>query len=185
MFSRSSSETIFLRFHLPYPEVPEWMINLMLDVDHHDRGALVAVAEERIVGHAMYAGQGDGTETEMAIVVEDGWQAKGVGKLLLRELAEEARSQGVETFVGTILPVNRRMPGLIGAVFTESRRVFADGVSTFRAPLRALKPADPVHIYPRVAKEHTSEGALRLDRHWGREDRNASRVGERSKLGAA
>jgi|SRR5215203_2105948 len=61
MFSRTSSETIYRRFHLPYPEVPEWMIALMLGADHH-KEALVAVAEEKMVGHAMCVRLGDGTE---------------------------------------------------------------------------------------------------------------------------
>ena len=54
MFSRASSETIYKRFHVPYPEVPEWMVALMLGTDHHDEESLVAVAEEKIVAHAMY-----------------------------------------------------------------------------------------------------------------------------------
>ena len=71
MFSRLSSETIYLRFHIPYSEVPEQMLGLMLEVDHPDKESLVAVAQEEIVGHAMYARLGGGTEAEMAIVVED------------------------------------------------------------------------------------------------------------------
>ena len=31
MFSRSSSETIHRRFHTPFPQVPEWMLALMLE----------------------------------------------------------------------------------------------------------------------------------------------------------
>src|SRR5687767_14888306 len=46
MFSRSSSETIYHRFHMPYPRVPEQMLAFMLDADEHDAGALVAVANE-------------------------------------------------------------------------------------------------------------------------------------------
>src|SRR5829696_6544059 len=88
MFSRTSSETIYRRFHLPYPEVPEWMLALMLGVDHRNKVSLVAVAEEKVVGHAMYVRLENGTEAEMAIVVEDGWQSKGVGKSLLFELGE-------------------------------------------------------------------------------------------------
>jgi len=37
MFARSSPETIYRRFHMPYPEVPEWMVALMLAADHHDK----------------------------------------------------------------------------------------------------------------------------------------------------
>jgi GNAT superfamily N-acetyltransferase len=151
MFSRVSSETIYRRFHISYRDVPERTLALMLDVDRHDKESFVAVAEEEVVGHAMYARLGDGGEAEMAIVVEDGCQSKGVGKLLLRELAEKARSRGVETFVGTVLMENRRMLGLIRAVFTGARFVIADGVFHFRVPLRTLEPADPVRILRRAA----------------------------------
>src|ERR687889_2404215 len=87
MFSRTSSEIIYRRFHLPYPEVPEWMIALMLNADHH-KEALVAVTEEKVVGHAMYARLADGTEAEIAVIVEDEWQSKRVGRSLLSELAQ-------------------------------------------------------------------------------------------------
>jgi GNAT superfamily N-acetyltransferase len=143
-FSRSSSETIYQRFHLPYPVVPERTLALMLDVDHHDKESLVAVANEEVVGHAMYVRLGNGGDAELAIIVEDGWQSRGVGKLLLRGLAEAALRRGVETFVGTVLPENRRMLGLVDAVFTGARHGIACGAHQFRAPLRTLDPADPV-----------------------------------------
>ena len=46
MFSRTSSETIYRRFRLPYPEVPEWMIALMFGADHH-KESLVAPSWKR------------------------------------------------------------------------------------------------------------------------------------------
>ena len=134
MFSRTSSETIYRRFHLPYPEVPEWMLALMLGADHH-KEALVAVTEEKVVGHAMYAMLADGTEAEMAILVEDGWQSKGVGKSLLSELARRARLRGVETFTAEVLATNRPMLGL-AAMFAGTHYALADGVCHVRMPLR-------------------------------------------------
>lgn len=151
MFSRSSSETIRSRFHIPYPKVPERMLAFMLNADRSDRAFLVTVADGEIVGHAMYVRLGEGAEAEMAIVVEDGWQSRGVGKLLLRALAEDARSRGVETFVGTVLPENRRMLGLIGAVFAGARRTTSYGAHQFRAPLRTLDPAVPAPTLRRAA----------------------------------
>jgi len=140
MFSRVSSETIYLRFHLPYPDVPEWMLALMLDAeDHHDKQSLVAVAEEEIVGHAMYARLGDGSEAEMAIIVEDGWQSKGVGKLLLFELAQRARLRGIDTFTGEVLGKNRRMLGL-AAMFAGTHYTIKDSLCHVRMPLRRLEP---------------------------------------------
>ena len=134
MFSRTSSESIYRRFHLPYPEVPEWMIALMLSTDHH-KEALVAVTEEKVVGHAMYVRLGDGTEAEIAIIVEDGWQSKGVGKSLLSELAQKARPRGVATFSGEVLATNRPMLGL-AAMFAGTHYAMADGVCHVRMPLQ-------------------------------------------------
>ena len=139
MFSRASPETIYRRFHTPYPGVPERTLALMLDVDHHDKESLVAVAEGEIVGHAMYARLGDGGEAEMAIIVEDGWQSKGVGKLLLSELAERARLRGIETFTGEVLGENRRMLGL-AAMFAGTQYTIKDGLYHVRMPLRAFEP---------------------------------------------
>ena len=140
MFSRLSSETIYLRFHLPYPEVPEPMLAFMLEVDHPDKEALVAVAQdEQIVGHAMYVRLGDSTEAEMAILVEDTWQSKGVGKLLLLELAQRAKHRGIEHFSAEVLGENRRMLALT-AMFAESDYMIEDALYHVRMPLRTLEP---------------------------------------------
>jgi len=134
MFSRSSFESVYRRFHTPYSNVPERMLALMLDLDHLGKEFLVAVAEEEIVGHAMYARLGSGAEAEMAIIIEDGWQLKGLGKSLLSELAQRARLRGIETFIGEVLGENRRMLGL-AAMFAGTHHTIEDGVYHVRMPL--------------------------------------------------
>lgn len=141
MFSRLSSKSIYRRFHLPYPRVPEQMLNIMLDVDHCDKKSLVAVAEEEIIAHVMYVRLGASSDAEVAFVVEDGWQSKGVGKLLLSQIAEEARLRGVETFTGEVLGENRRVLSLLNAVFADVEYVIRDGLYHFRVPLQTLKEA--------------------------------------------
>ncbi len=139
MFARSSSETIYRRFHIPYPEVPDWIVALMLGTDHHDKESIVAVAEEKIVGHAMYVRLGNDGEAEMAIVVEDRWQSMGVGKSLLTELAARAKRQGIETFTGEVLATNRPMLGL-AAMFAGTQHTVEDGAYHVRMSLRTLEP---------------------------------------------
>jgi GNAT superfamily N-acetyltransferase len=73
------------------------MLALMLDTDRLDREVLVAVAEEKIVGHAIYVRLGNDAEADMAITVEDDWRSMGVGKSLLSELAQRARVRGIES----------------------------------------------------------------------------------------
>jgi len=106
MFSRLSRESINKRFHLPMPRVPDWALAYLIDVDHHDKESLVALVGDEIVGQAMYARQ-EASEAEVAIVVEDRWQSRGIGQLLLSRLAEEAGRRKIEVFTGT---VTRRKP---------------------------------------------------------------------------
>jgi GNAT superfamily N-acetyltransferase len=142
MFSRLSSETIYLRFHIPYQVVPEPTLAFMLDVGNHpDKEFLVAVADEDIVGHAMYVRLGNSTEAEMAIIVEDGWQSKGVGKLLLLELAKRARLRGIEIFIGEVLWENRRMQRL-AAMFPQITYTIEDDLFHVRMPLWTLEPTE-------------------------------------------
>ena len=141
MFSRVSPGTIHLRFHVPYPEVPEWMLDLMLNLDHPDKEFLLAATDEEIVGHAMYVVLGDSSEAEMAIIVEDGWQSRGAGKSLLSELAKRARLRGIETFTADVLLENRRMLGLAAAMFAGTRYKIRDGQYHVRMPLGTSEPA--------------------------------------------
>ncbi len=103
---RLSRRTIYERFHAPYPRVPAWALAGMVEVDRDRREAVVA--GEAIVGHAMYAREGAAGEAEFAVVVEDGWQSKGVGRLLLAELVAKARLRSIDLFTGTVLGENRR-----------------------------------------------------------------------------
>lgn len=140
MFSRLSPETIYLRFHMPYPRVPGWALGLFLNTDHHGGESLVAIAGDEVVGHAMYIRLDGGREAEAAIVVEDSWQSRGIGKLLLRRLTERAREHDIEAFTFEVLGENRRMLGLADAVFAESRRQMKDGSYHVRAPLWTPEP---------------------------------------------
>jgi GNAT superfamily N-acetyltransferase len=150
MFARSSPETIYRRFHIPYLEIPEWMLSLMADPGDGDKGFLVAVVGEEIVGHAMYVRERNEDEAEMAIAVEDRWQSKGIGKALLQELAQRARPRGIDTFTGDVLGHNRPLLGLTfmlpGTDYTSR-----EGVYTVRMPLQTSEPAARQHTGRRAA----------------------------------
>jgi len=104
--------------------------------------SLVALVGDEIVGHAIYVRSDSGSDAEFALVVEDLWQSQGVGKLLLSELAGRALHRGVETFTGEVLGENRRVLGLLNAVFVEVNSLMKDGVYHVRAPLRTPEEMD-------------------------------------------
>lgn len=137
MFRRLSPETIYLRFQMPYRRTPE---ALAVHLARHAGGrSVVAVAGGEIVGHAMYAGEARG-EAEAAVVVEDAWQSRGIGKRLLAELAGLAAGRGIEALTGVALGENRRVLRLVDAVFDGSRYKIRDGSYDIRMPLGSLRP---------------------------------------------
>jgi GNAT superfamily N-acetyltransferase len=164
MFSRLSEDTIYKRFLMPYPSVPEWMVSHL--ADHRGGESLVAVAGGQVVGHAMYAPELGG-EAEVAIVVEDGWQSRGVGKALLAGLARSARRHGIRTFTADVLGENRRMMGLLNSLFGEVESRAASGAYHVRIPLHPLtaqSPTNPANEAPgpsdpwsKVGKRHVVE----------------------------
>ena len=138
MLDRLSPGTIYGRFHAPFPRVPGPMLAHLMG--YADGRSVVAVAGGGIVGHAMYAGE-FGEEAEMAVVVEDGWQSMGIGKLLLAGRARRAAGRGIAAFTGVALGENRRVLGLAGAVFAGARHTLEDGSYEMSMPLDGLRPA--------------------------------------------
>lgn len=67
---------------------------------------------ERIVGNAHYVIDADG-DAEFAVVVEDGWQGRGLGRELIRRLIDGARRSGVRRLHGEVLSENRRMLSIL------------------------------------------------------------------------
>lgn len=137
MLTRLSARTVYERFHAPYPRVPAWALAGMVEADHDCKEAVVAVAGGEIVGHAMYVRGDSEREAEFAVVVEDAWQSRGVGRLLLEELATKAGDRGVGVFTGYVLGENRRALGALVAVLPGVRYALRDGSYQVRAPLRS------------------------------------------------
>lgn len=103
-----SSRTVYLRFFSAHPHLTESDLAYFTEVDNQHRVALVAVAGAQIVGVGRFDVLDD-VSAEVAFVVTDAMQGRGIGALLLTRLVDIARSLGVERFVAEVLPANRRM----------------------------------------------------------------------------
>ncbi len=88
----------------------DWATSWSLDVDYADRfGLVVESGEPRgIIAHAAYV-RIDAGRAEVAFLVADGWQGRGISTILLAHLAEVAEQHGFSTFVAQVLPQNHRM----------------------------------------------------------------------------
>jgi acetate---CoA ligase (ADP-forming) len=70
--------------------------------------SLVGEAAGRIIAHASY-NVVDPDLAEVAFLVADDFQGRGIATLLLEELAERAHDAGISTFYAEVLPENARM----------------------------------------------------------------------------
>jgi GNAT superfamily N-acetyltransferase len=78
-------------------------------VNYHDRVALVALIDTTLVAIGCYERLLDTSTAEVAFVVADADPGRGLGTVLLGQLAVAARSCGLDRFVADTLASNRRM----------------------------------------------------------------------------
>jgi len=129
-----SERTRWLRFHMPITHLSDAQVRVLVEVDHHDREALVAEVRRsgggwRPVGVARYARIGD-DRADLAIVVADAWQGRGIGRLLVDRLAAAAREEGVAAFVAQVMSENRQVLRLIRQPLTRRVEVSMAGPVT-------------------------------------------------------
>jgi GNAT superfamily N-acetyltransferase len=93
MHERCSARTLSLRYHGPVGDAHRYLHHLLSP--RFGRTLAVQTASGRIVGlgHLLW----DGDETEVALLVEDEWQGRGIGSELLRRLVAMAVEAGSES----------------------------------------------------------------------------------------
>nr|MDA8207806.1 GNAT family N-acetyltransferase [Actinomycetota bacterium] len=125
---RLSPESIYFRFFTPMPKLSEAMLSRFVNVDYVDRMALVALLGDVIIAVARYDRlPGSGT-AEVAFLVDDAHQGRGLATLMLEFLVEAAREAGIHRFIADTLPENARMLRVFRDAGFADTRAFEDGV---------------------------------------------------------
>jgi acyl-CoA synthetase (NDP forming)/GNAT superfamily N-acetyltransferase len=152
--SRMSDRTRYLRYFSPYPRIPERDLQRFVNVDHRDREAFVTLADGRITAVGRYERLGpDSPEAEVAFVVEDALQGRGIGSVLLEHLADAARENGITRFVAEVLPENNGMLRVFGDTGYQVQRRYADGVVHLSFPIEPTEKSREVQ----ESREHLTE----------------------------
>ncbi|MET8541355.1 GNAT family N-acetyltransferase [Kitasatospora sp. NPDC004799] len=141
MHGRCSPASLRLRYHGPVRDAGRYLDHL-LDA-RHGRSYAVTAPDGRIValGHLMW----DDGEAELAVLVEDAWQRRGLGLAVLRRLSAAARAAGVRTVYAVTHGTNT---GLIAAMRgLDAPLDFhpEDGTLVITATLSAGDPAGCAH----------------------------------------
>jgi len=135
--TRLSSDTIYRRFFSAHPRLAPGEVHRFTHLDYDDRFALVGVDEDgRIMGVGRYDRTPGSDSAEVAFVVEDTIQGRGLGSALLARLAREARRHGITRFEAQTLVDNHKMLGVFRhAGFRETTRL-VDGIVMVTLDLR-------------------------------------------------
>ncbi|MDX6354479.1 MAG: hypothetical protein QOF98_1382 [Streptomyces sp.] len=105
MHDRCSPATLAARYHGPVHEADRYLAHLLSP--RFGRSLAVETASGRLValGHLLW----DGDENEVALLVEDEWQRRGIGSALLRQLVELAAEAGRESVYAVTQSTNTGM----------------------------------------------------------------------------
>jgi GNAT superfamily N-acetyltransferase len=136
-FYRLSPETLYRRFMSPVARPEQAPPDRLLDIDHRDREAIVAVDEGEIVGVARYVRQAGSDEAELAVVVADDWQRQGLATRMLAALAEQAAAVCISRFTMTMLADNRPILRLVRQADPSARFALSSGVYETTVPVAA------------------------------------------------
>jgi GNAT superfamily N-acetyltransferase len=131
LFDRLSPESIYRRFFTLFPAPPAAVLRHLTAVDHGDHEALVVLDGDEILALASWDRPVHASaEAEIAVLVEDAWQHKGLGRALVRMLTAEASRQGISVINATVLADNHPARHLAATV-ARPDSVVIDGPETF------------------------------------------------------
>ena len=125
MHARCSIETLRRRFLSPTPVLHSALIHHLIADSTGEAEALVVCAGNEIVAVGTIAFHGQ-ARAELALLVQDAWQNRGVGAALATALLEVAESHGVRELTADVLADNVPMRRLIQRLDADAHWAVAD-----------------------------------------------------------
>jgi len=145
LYDRLSRDTRYHRFFSVMQRLPIDWARFHAVVDYESRLALVVESTsdpDALIGVARYEPSDQPDTVEVAFVVEDGWQGRGLGTALFGELLAAARVNGIGKFRAWVLADNRRMLDLINRFGEVSERAIDQGVVELGFTARERRPSE-------------------------------------------
>ncbi|WP_307129056.1 GNAT family N-acetyltransferase [Streptomyces sp. B1I3] len=159
MHDRCSEQTLGLRYHGPVGDADRYLDHLLSP--RFGRTLAVQTASGRLVGlgHLLW----DGDETEVALLVEDDWQRRGIGSELLGRLVALAVEAGCESVYAVTQARNTGMVAAMRALSLPLDYQIEEGTLVITArlaaspvpapsPARPLSPHEPAEQAPRLPR---------------------------------
>ncbi|MDH4136868.1 MAG: GNAT family N-acetyltransferase [Anaerolineae bacterium] len=111
LFYSLSEESIYYRFFHRTPFMPHKKVQRFTTIDYQKEMAIVGVVEEygreKIIAVGRYSLEPESNMAEVALLVHDDWQGRGIGTWLLKYLIQIAKSRKIAGFKAQIMADNQ------------------------------------------------------------------------------
>ncbi|MFI9393965.1 GNAT family N-acetyltransferase [Streptomyces bauhiniae] len=160
-YEQVSDESKYYRFFAPYPRLSAKDVHRFTHHDFVDRVGLAATVGGEFIATVRYdrigadgmAASAPADEAEVAFLVQDAHQGRGVASALLEHIAAVARERGIRRFAAEVLPANSKMIKVFTDAGYTQKRSFEDGVVRLEF---GLEPTDR-SMAVQLAREQRAE----------------------------
>jgi RimJ/RimL family protein N-acetyltransferase len=149
-----SAASLYQRFHVGTGgQLPAAYLRHIAAGPRHGWDAQVATVGGQLIGWAEF-GRYPGTtdDADLAVLVADPWQRRGVATMLVRALLPRCAEAGVRRLYADVSPDNRAARGLLAALFgPEPTAMYVEGVLRYALPLQTAPSEARVPVAVLVA----------------------------------
>ncbi|MGW6605559.1 bifunctional acetate--CoA ligase family protein/GNAT family N-acetyltransferase [Streptomyces sp. NPDC055036] len=134
-YEQVSDESKYYRFFAPYPRLSDRDVHRFTHHDYVDRVGLAVTVGGEFIATVRYdriderglPATAPADEAEVAFLVQDAHQGRGVASALLEHIAAVARERGIRRFAAEVLPANNKMIKVFRDAGYTQKRSFEDG----------------------------------------------------------
>ncbi|MFE7602981.1 GNAT family N-acetyltransferase [Streptomyces sp. NPDC057494] len=134
-YEQVSDESKYYRFFAPYPRLSAKDVHRFTHHDFVDRVGLAATVGGEFIATVRYdrinaqglPASAPADEAEVAFLVQDAHQGRGVASALLEHIAAVARERDIRRFAAEVLPANNKMIKVFTDAGYTQKRSFEDG----------------------------------------------------------
>ncbi|MER7660586.1 GNAT family N-acetyltransferase [Streptomyces sp. NPDC096193] len=134
-YEQVSDESKYYRFFAPYPRLSAKDVHRFTHHDYVDRVGLAVTVGGEFIATVRFdridptgrPASAPADEAEVAFLVQDAHQGRGVASALLEHIAAVARERGIRRFAAEVLPANSKMIKVFRDAGYTQKRSFEDG----------------------------------------------------------
>ena len=135
LFYSLSQETVYYRYMSHMKRIPRKQLQNFVYIDHRNEVAIVGTVPEahgeEIIAIGRYYLDQKTNRAEVAFVVRDDWQRRGIGSFIMKHLANIAKRNGIAGFTAEVMRDNKAMQAVINKSGMKVHSKLNEGVFHF------------------------------------------------------